>query len=202
MKQEKKLNHDQIMASSEKLALDAQKRKEKAQKRKEEARNKAIVINEVTKKRNAEARKQFKKLEKLVCGTGKNNGHYAEEFFQNAFSKTLTFAGIKFDKMIRNLTIEKKECCEFDIVLTNGDTIAIKEVKNRVHPSFVEELATNKLTQFRKLFPEYANYRIYLGIAGLSFDKSVVKEAGKFGIGMVKQDGKTVEVNAENMKVY
>jgi hypothetical protein len=66
----------------------------------------------------------------------------------------------------------------------------------------VEELATNKLTQFRKLFPEYANYRIYLGIAGLSFDKSVVKEAGKFGIGMVKQDGKTVEVNAENMKVY
>jgi hypothetical protein len=191
MKEEERLNYDQIMTLFNKFALDAKERNEEAQRRNEEAR-----------KRNEEAEERLKKLEKLVGGIGANNGHYAEEFFQNALSKTLTFAGIKFDKMIRNLKIQKKENCEFDIVLVNGDTIAIIEAKNRVHPNFVEELATQKLTQFRKLFPEYANYRIILGVAGLSFDDSVVEEANKFGVGMVRQDGKTVEINAESIKVY
>ena len=191
MKKEERLNYDQIMDLFDKFALDAKKREVEREAEKAAA-----------KRREESAEKRLKKLEKLVGGIGKNNGHYAEEFFQNAFSKTLTFAGIKFDKIIRNLKIEKKESCEFDIVMVNGDTIAIIEAKNRVHPNFVEELATQKLKQFRKLFPEYANYRIILGVAGLSFDDTVVEEANKFGVGIVRQDGKTVEVNAEGVKVY
>jgi len=187
---------------------EAEEKKRREEREAEEKKREAEAIRrdeEAAKKRAKETREyneRIKKLEKLVGGIGKNNGHYAEEFFQNAFSKTLTFAGIKFDIMISNLKVEKKESCEFDIVLANGDTIAIIEAKNRVYPSFVEELVTQKLTRFRKFFPVYANYRIYLGVAGLSFDDSVIEEANKFGVGIVRQDGKSIEVNTEGIKVY
>ena len=213
MKKEERLKYEQIMTLFNKFALDAKQReaereaeakiREAEREAEKAAEREAAKIREAeAKHREAEAERRYQKLEKLVGGISSNTGHYAEEFFQNAFSKTLTFAGIKFDKMIRNLKIEKKESCEFDIVMVNGDTIAIIEAKNRVHPDFVEELATKKLTQFRKLFPEYANYRIILGVAGLSFDDTVVEEANKFGVGIVRQDGKAVEVNADGIKVY
>jgi len=165
-----------------------------------------IVIREVEKVRKKEAERwleeQLNELRERVDGIGKNAGYYAEEFFQNAFSKSLTFAGVKFDGMYRNLKVEGKVCCEFDIVLVNGDSVAIIEAKYRIHPNFVEELVTKKLEKFRKLFPMYANYRTYLGIAGLSFDKAAVEEANKFGVGIVRQDGKSIEVNAEGIKAY
>jgi len=183
-KKEERMNYDQIMALLDKLALNVERRDEEAE------------------KRMKESEKRLKKIEELYGGVSNNIGHQAEEFFQNAFGKTLTFAGIKFDTMIRNMSVQKKENCDFDIVLVNGDTIAIIETKNRIHPKFVEELVTKKLPQFRSFFPIYANYKIYLGVAGLSFDKSVVGEANKFGVGIIRQDGKSIEVNADAVKVY
>ncbi|MCL2845062.1 MAG: hypothetical protein FWE23_06390 [Chitinivibrionia bacterium] len=153
-------------------------------------------------KRAAKADKSLEKLKELVGNMGKNNGLYAEEFFQRALAKNLTFAGIKFDKLIPNLKVEKKETCEFDIVLVNGDSVAIIEAKTRIHPNFVENLATTKLSQFRKYFPEYANYRVYLGVAGLSFDNYVVEKANELGVGVIKQDGKTIEINSDFVKEY
>jgi hypothetical protein len=38
--------------------------------------------------------------------------------------------------------------------------------------------------QYRK-FPDYANYKIYLGIGALSFDRYAVKEAKDYGIGLL-----------------
>jgi hypothetical protein len=153
----------------------------------------------------AESKESTRKLDKLnetVNGIGQNSGYHAEQFFQNALDKTKMFAGIKFDKMIPNLGVHGRENCEFDMALVNGDTIALLEAKNRIHPKYVRELATEKLTQFRKLFPEYRNYSVYLGVAGFSFDKSVVEEARKYGVGVVRQDGDSVQVDADGLKVY
>jgi len=166
----------------------------------------SIVIREVEKIRKKKTEKRLEELHKelllSVYGDGENVEYYATEFFQNAFSKSLTFAGIKFDGMYRSLNISGKVCCEFDIILINGNTVAIIEAKNRIHPNFVTELATKKLEQFRKFFPLYANYRTYLGIAGLSFDKAAVEKANEFGVGIVRQNGESIEVNAEGIKAY
>jgi len=153
-------------------------------------------------KRSVEADRRLEKLEKLYGGVSENSGRHAEEFFQNAMRKTLTFGGIKFDKLIPNLAVTGGDNCEFDIALVNGDTVALMEAKNRIHPEFVNELATKKLAQFRKLFPEYGNYSVYLGVAGFSFDKTVYAEAKKYGVGVVRQDGDSVQVDAGCLKVY
>ncbi len=91
---------------------------------------------------------------------------------------------------------------EFDIVLENGDSVALIEVKNRIHPKFIKEFAEDRVKKFRKYFPQYEKYKVYLGIAGFSFGKTSLEEAKKHGIGVIRQVGKTVEIESKKLMVY
>jgi hypothetical protein len=147
-----------------------------------------------------------KKLDKLcvqVGGIDENQGHHAEQYFQNAFAEKPVFGGIKYDNVIPNLTYKKRNLeIEFDIVLVNGNSIALIEVKNRIHPKFVKQFAEERVKKFREYFPIYKNFKTRLGIAGFSFSKKVMEEAKKYGIGVIRQVGDSVEIRAEKLKVY
>jgi hypothetical protein len=105
--------------------------------------------------------------------------------------------------MLPNLKYSRKgKSAEFDIVLVNGESVAIIEAKNRIHPDFIKEIAVNKASQFREYFPVYENYKLYLGAAGFSFDESVVKEAKVYGIGIIRQVGDAVEIDDKDLKAY
>jgi len=151
------------------------------------------------------------KLEKIgveVGGISTNIGHHAEQFFQNVFEDkmddgNLEFGGMKYDDMIPNLGYKgPKGQIEFDIALVNGSCVALIETKNRIHPSFVKEFAEERVEKFRKFFPEFEDYDVYLGIAGFSFCDEVLDQASKYGIGIVRQVGDGVEVEAGNLKAY
>ena len=136
-------------------------------------------------------------------GVSNNIGHHAEQFFQDVFKRKLEFGRVKYDEMVPNLTyIDKGVKIEFDIALLNGDSIALIEVKNRIHPDFVDELAEERIENFRKFFPKYKDYRAYLGIAGFSFSDEVLDRAGRYGIGIVKQVGEGIEIKADNLRAY
>jgi len=105
--------------------------------------------------------------------------------------------------MVANFGIKNSKAdMEIDIVLINGDSVALIEVKNRIHPNFVTELVQERAKKFREYFPEYNGYKVYLGIAGFSFDQEVTKKAKENGVGIVKQAGEGVEVEAEGLKAY
>jgi len=142
------------------------------------------------------------KLARLYGDVSKNIGLHAESFFQDALETSLRFGDLKFDDFKRNLAYSKRKNCEIDFALVNGDSLALIEIKNRIHPKFVEELATKKLTQFRKFQTTYANYRVYLGVAGFSFDPEVLVEAKKYGVGVIRQVGDAVQVDKGRLKVY
>ena len=125
-----------------------------------------------------------------------------EQFFQNAFREKLKFGHVKYDEMIPNLKYRgKTDKVEFDIALVNGDSVALIEVKNRIHPSAVKELAEEKIEKFKKYFPEFQGYAAYLGIAGFSFSDEVVDRASTYGIGIIGQKGDSVELKGE-LKAY
>jgi len=77
-----------------------------------------------------------------------------------------------------------------------------KQKEADIHPNFVETVANDKVSQFRKYFPEYKNYKLYLGIAGFSFDDSVIEEAKNRGIGIIRQVGDAVEIDDKDLKAY
>ncbi|MDR0518106.1 MAG: hypothetical protein LBH25_13795 [Fibromonadaceae bacterium] len=136
-------------------------------------------------------------------GINDNIGHHAEQFFQDVFRRKLEFGMVKYDEMIPNLTHKDKGVkIEFDIALLNGNSIALIEVKNRIHPDFVKELAEERIEKFRKYFPRYSDYSAYLGIAGFSFSDEVLDQASRYGIGIIKQVGEGVEISAKNLRTY
>jgi len=139
-----------------------------------------------------------------VGGIDENLGHHAEQFFQDVFERKKVFGGIKYKRIHRNFIGEgdNNEKIEVDIALFNGDSVALIEVKNRIHPDFVTEFAQERVKKFRAMCPEYRNYKLYLGIAGFSFDKKVMEKAKEYGVGIIKQAGESVEVEADCLKAY
>ncbi|MDR0869616.1 MAG: hypothetical protein LBN39_02375, partial [Planctomycetaceae bacterium] len=88
------------------------------------------------------------------------------------------------------------------IVLFNGSSVAVVEVKYRIHPNDLERLINRKVEHFRMLFPRYAKHKLYLGIAGMSFDENVTEQAAAAGVAVLERKDKEVESTAANLKAY
>ena len=175
------------------------RRQEEAALRSEEADRRSAEVDRQIETMSADVDKLCKK----VGGMDDNIGHHAEYFFQNTLGQTLTFGGEKYDYIVSNLKCKsKKDNTEFDIVLINGKSVAIIEVKNRIHPNSIKELAEEKISKFRKVFTVYKNHKVYLGVAGFSLSDTVMEEAHKYGVGIIRQDGQSVEMKADHLKVY
>jgi hypothetical protein len=119
------------------------------------------------------------------------------------FADKKVFGGIKYDDISLNMTYKDSDGgVEFDIVLKNGSSVALIEVKNRIRPNFVKKLAEERIIKFREYFPKYKNYDVYLGIAGFSFDESVLEEAREYSVGIIRQSGDGIEVDATGLRAY
>ena len=206
-----------ILESFEKSRIEDERRhaeweRRQAERERESAESKAKWERESAElsRKMAETDKQIDKVDKQIDrvskqmgGINENIGQHAEQFFQSAFEKKLEFGGIKYDEIICNLAHKDKSgSVEFDIVLENCQSIAVIEVKNRIHPSFVRELAEERIKKFREYFPIYKDYSVYLGIAGFSLCEFVVEEASRYGVGIVRQVGDSMEMDARNLKAY
>ena len=85
---------------------------------------------------------QIKAMQKELGGMGLNNGSVAEEFFYNSLKyKKRNMFGQKFDKIIKEEKRQTKEGYEdeYDIMLFNGKSVCIVEVKYKADSSDVQQ---------------------------------------------------------------
>ena len=144
-------------------------------------------------------------LRKEVGGIGESNGSVAEETIFNALAVDMTFGGVEFDESYRNMKKRIKAQNiegEYDILLTNGNVVAIIEAKWDVKYGDASKLATIQVEKFRKLFPEYNGYKVMLGIGGISFESRAIEEAKQQGVGIIKVIGNKVEFHTEGIKIF
>jgi hypothetical protein len=154
-----------------------------------------------------ETDRKLKELGIHVSGISDSNGAFAEDFFYNSLEKNMNFAGVHFDSISDefggeikiNGTIVKDQ---FDIVMINDKTIAIIEIKYKAESDYPKKMAEKKIKNFRLLFPYYAKYKIYLGLGSLSFSQKVIQEAKKYGVGLLKQRGETIEFKTDWVKAH
>jgi len=152
-----------------------------------------------------ENHEQIKELFTSINGIANSNGEMAEEMIYNSFKRDKTFAGIKFDEIERNIKLKFKKLNlegEYDVVLQNGDTLAIIETKYKVRKKDVSKLVDKKLDNFRKRFSIFNDYKILLGVCGMSFENEAIVETNKNGIGIIKVVGDKVEYQTKNVKIY
>ena len=153
------------------------------------------------KKISADFDRRMKKFEEMNGGLSNNQGMFAEEYFFNSFENgKQNFFGEKFDSIKKNIKgVEYDD--EYDILLINGKSIAIVEVKFRARDKDVAKVL-KKAKSFRINYPKYQNHRVYLGLAALTFDKGIEDDCKENGIAIVKQVGDTVIINDEHLKVF
>ncbi|MDR0796284.1 MAG: hypothetical protein LBE79_09600 [Tannerella sp.] len=150
-----------------------------------------------------ETDRRMQELQKSVGGITNNQGAFAEEYFFNSFEKgEKNFFGEKFDEISKHLKNRRKGIeDEYDIVMYNHAAVAIIEVKYKAHVNDIPAIL-NKAETFRILFPDYKDYKIYLGFASMSFYPELEQECIQQGIAIIKQVGDTVVINDVHLKVF
>ncbi|OQX29319.1 MAG: hypothetical protein B0D92_04350, partial [Spirochaeta sp. LUC14_002_19_P3] len=155
---------------------------------------------EVLVERNSEEMKQsHKKLESIglqLGGLNGNIGDSTEEFFYRSLESNPVLGTLKFDRVERRVRMTDKEM-EIDILLINGDSIAIIEVKHKAHPEKIQELIEKKVRNFKDNLASYKNHKLYVGIASMSTSPDLIAKAEEMGIFLLTQQGGSVILAAD-----
>jgi len=143
----------------------------------------------------ADLRNSIKEINIEFGGFSKSAGKIAEDFFYTALSSSFRVGTLKFDYVDRNLT-RKKDYVEgeYDIVLYNSNKILIVEVKHIFRKKYLLKFYKSELKNFKILYPDFKNYKIYGAVAAMSFEEGVLEEARKFGFYVLTQNNQNVAV--------
>ena len=152
---------------------------------------------------NAAAERRMKNMDERMGGWANNHGSFAEEYFFNSFEHgKQNFFGEKFDEIVKQVKgLKKGFKDEYDILLINGKSIGIVEVKFKAHVNDVPQIL-RKAETFRVNFSEYEKHQIYLGLATMVFYPELEQECIEQGIAVIKQVGDTVVIHDGHLKVF
>ena len=137
--------------------------------------------------------KQIKALSKNIDGVNKSIGLEVEEFFYSSLKKKPTIANIDFDFVYQNdISNIKGRTQEIDILLENGSSIAVVEVKNRVSQKSIDQLE-KIMDNFYYFHRDYEDYKLIGALAGKIFPKHLQTQALNKGYSVLTQQGDHIE---------
>ena len=141
-----------------------------------------------------------KKLESTMNNLGFNIGMGVEEMFLNGLKDNSTLNGIHFENVYDNVKIinEKgNDATEIDILMLNGTSVGLIETKHRFNKEDLQKFIEKQYPMFKKYGGTSLRENIYLYIAGLSFDKDVILDAKKAGVGVLHLKNDIIKVEGE-----
>ena len=150
----------------------------------------------------AETSRKLKSIGEQFAGFTTNQGDVAEAFFFNGLLASPEIGGIHFDRVSSKVLVgSASKKTEFDIVMVNGASVAIIEVKVKPHENDLIQIQT-QIDKYKTLFPEHKNFKVYGGIAGLAVPENVQKKARELGFFVLEQQGKVVSSATEGMRAH
>ena len=147
-----------------------------------------------------ETDKQLKETDRMLKKFIGGYGDTSEEYFYQGCKKTMKLGNIKFDFIDRNVR-KHSGAPEFDIVLYNGDSIGIIEVKSRANPHYLN--IEKKVNDFKESFPQYKDYKFYFGVGTMSTKNDELFEfCSTKGIFLLGQNGDHLELLNEKVRAF
>ena len=126
-------------------------------------------------------------------GVSASQGDVAEDFFYKSFIKDNHLDNLFFDDITKNMVKHRgKTQEEYDIFLTNGESIAIIEVKYKAHIDDIKKL-DRKFNNFKKLFPIYKDYKLYGAMTSFYFNQDTKDELLNQGYFIVERCGDLIK---------
>jgi len=162
-------------------------------------------LKEAQLKTDEQMRKTDEKINRMserLGSIGRSQGAVAEEYFYNSLKESMALLDMKFEDIGLNWKKSKKGLeDEFDIILINSKNMALIEVKYKAHENDVKRL-DKKVTNFKRLFPEYSHLKLYAGIASFHIYKDAKELANQMGYFVLKRNGNVIEeYAADKLKV-
>jgi hypothetical protein len=150
----------------------------------------------------AETQRVMKELGRRMGAMASNQGDVAEEFFYNSLREKMELGGMAFDTIFGNFVVgNRKRNSELDILMVNGQSAALIEVKYKAHVNDLDQVE-QKIADYRSLRPEHKDFKLYAGLAGFSVPQDVVEEAHKRGLFVLKRSGDMIEAETASMKAF
>ena len=172
---------------------EAQAQTDKQMKKTDEQMKKTDEQIEKTSRELNKTEKLVKALSQNIDGVNKSIGLEAEEFFYSSLKKNPTIANIKFDYLYQNSKRDfKGETQEIDILLENGSSVGVVEVKNRVSQKSIDQL-DKIMERFDYFHPLYKDYKVIGALAGKIFPKHLQTQALQKGYSVIMQQGDHIE---------
>ena len=129
-----------------------------------------------------------------------NFGMGVKEMFFNGLKDNSTLNGIHFEYVHDNITIindKGNDSTEIDILMLNGTSVGIIDTKHRFNKEDLQKFIEKQFPMFKKYGGTALRENIYLYIAGLSFDKNVILDAKKAGVGVLHLKNDIILVEGE-----
>ena len=191
------MTDDELKALVASLAVDS-KRMHEAQMALHEAQ---MATDEQMKRTDEQMKRTDEKLERMGISLGNvthNQGDVAEEFFFQSLIKDNHLGSIRFDDVVKNMEKHRGQIQEeYDLVMTNGDVIAVVEVKYKAHKNDLDKL-DRKMRHFKRLFPIYQAFKQYGAIAAFHINDDAKEEALKRGYFVLQRSGDLVHTESSD----
>ena len=160
--------------------------------------------DEQMKRTDEQMKKSDEKLERIgvrLGNMGITTGSFAEEFFYRSLQLNPRLGNIFFDSIERRYR-QVKGGTDYDIVLKNGTSIGLIEVKYNAHPEHVREIKERKIKQFRGQVHEFPHFQLYFGLASMITSEKLIENAKKEGIFLLTQKGEHLEVVNQEVRSF
>ena len=198
------MTDDELKALVASLAVDS-KRMHEAQMALHEAQmatdEQMKRTDEQMKRTDEQMKRTDEKLERMGISLGNvthNQGDVAEEFFFQSLIKDNHLGSIRFDDVVKNMEKHRGQIQEeYDLVMTNGDVIAVVEVKYKAHKNDLDKL-DRKMRHFKRLFPIYQAFKQYGAIAAFHINDDAKEEALKRGYFVLQRSGDLVHTESSD----
>ena len=137
-----------------------------------------------------------------VDGMSKTHGRVAEEFFHAVLLKAPCLGGMEFHQAYPNFKVTKYSGgnAEYDLLLMNGEFIAVIEIKHRLRRDDVERMREVTLPRFRYFLPQYKDKALAPAVAAITADQDAVALAHKCGYAVLRPDGQKVRADVKHLR--
>ena len=195
-KRQEKRNAELAELRAELAALRAEEEK------RQEKRNAELTeLRAQNEKERIELRQSLKSIGQKLGSIGINNGDFAEEIFFTSLGKSRLLGGQYYD-IVRRKVCAPYGTAEYDILMHNGESTAIVEVKYKARISDIHKLLAKEPETFRKAFTGFRDHNIYLGLASAVTNNELINEAREAGIFLLGQKGESFEIVNDTVRIF
>ena len=137
-------------------------------------------------------------MTRAIGRLGNRLGEFVEEMVRPAAVRLFQDRGIAMHQVFPSAFAERGgDAMEIDLLVVNGSDAILIEAKSELRVDDVRE-HLDRLPRFKKLFPQYAGFRVMGAVAAMVVPEDAARFAYRPGLFVLGQSGETVTIRNDD----